>query len=210
MDTLTKIADTDTSLGKKLSAILCAVSLTAASSMALAENDATASAFRDGWREGKLETIFLLNPHLNNFALDAEISGETLILTGTVKEAIDRDLAEAIAESIDGIKSVENRIVVKSEEGVTAKADTETEDKDSTLSQRIQDITTTTTIKGKLLKSPHIAGLAINVDTSNGHVTLTGEVESSAARDLAWRLAKNTRGVVEVRNNLDVVAPQDS
>ncbi|WP_461482732.1 BON domain-containing protein [Porticoccus sp.] len=157
--------------------------------------------FMDGWREGKIETIYRLNPHLSDAAIDAEVKGTSLVLSGEVDEEIDRELAEAIARGVDGIGSVDNRIVVvpakpqPAAEAAAAQPD---------LKQTLQDITTTTLVKGKLLRSPHIAGLDINVDTVNGQVTLEGEVASSAAKDLAWRLAKNTHGVVAVENRLTV------
>ena len=160
--------------------------------------------FMDGWREGKIETIFLLNPHLNSFAIDAEVKGTALVLSGEVDEAIDRDLAEAIARGVEGIESVDNRIeIIPAKFQPVAQVEAEKTD----LKQRLQDLTTTTLVKGKLLRSPHIAGMAINVDTVNGLVTLEGEVASGAAKDLAWRLAKNTQGVVRVENHL-VVRPE--
>jgi osmotically-inducible protein OsmY len=160
--------------------------------------------FMDGWREGKIETIFLLNPHLKSSAIDAEVKGTSLVLSGEVDEAIDRDLAEAIARGVEGVGSVDNRIVIVPEKPQPAAQDGSEK---TDLKQRLQDLTTTTLVKGKLLRSPHIAGLDINVDTVNGLVTLEGEVTSGAAKDLAWRLAKNTQGVVSVENHL-LVRPE--
>ena len=47
--------------------------------------------------------------------------------------------------------------------------------------------------------------IGCNVDTtSNGAVTLKGEVETTAAKERAEQLARNTRGVREVTNLLVV------
>lgn len=184
----------------------CALGLSVGSNLAVAQNGAgMENRFRDGWIEGKVETIYLLNPHLNNFEIDAEVHGDAMVLTGEVDEAIDKDLAEAIAEGIDGIKTVDNRITV-------ADRRTKSDEKNEKpgLAQKVKDITTTTVIKGKFLNSPHISGFAIDVDTSNGMVTLNGDVNSEAAKDLAWRLAKNTDGVISVENNLKVVKVKKS
>lgn len=163
--------------------------------------------FRDGWTEGKIETIYLLNPYLGSFGLDAEVHGNALILTGEVDDAIDRALAEAIAQGIEGVDSIDNRIVI-----VPTKSEPVAEEPDGErdFTQKLQDITTTTLVKGKLLRSPYIEGLDINVDTLNGKVTLQGPVDSGAAKDLAWRLAKNTHGVVAVDNRLEVRTPPAS
>lgn len=176
-------------------------SLCSAGNMAGEQTTELEQRFMDGWREGKIETIYRLNPHLNDAAIDAEVKGTSLVLTGEVDEEIDRELAEAIARGVDGIGTVDNRIVV-----VPAKPEpaAETAAAKPDLKQTLQDITTTTLVKGKLLRSPHISGMEINVDTVNGQVTLEGEVASSAAKDLAWRLAKNTHGVVAVDNRLTV------
>jgi len=164
--------------------------------------------FMDGWREGKIETIYLLNPHLNGFDIDAEVDGTSLVLTGQVSEDIERDLAEAIARDIEGIASVDNQIIVApaTEQAEAKSGGNETVNSGSVLKQKLQDLTITTLVKGKLLKNPHIKGFDINVDTVNGEVTLQGEVDSGAAKDLAWRLTKNTAGVMAVDNRLVVRA----
>ena len=43
------------------------------------------------------------------------------------------------------------------------------------------------------------------IDVENGVVTLTGEVDSDAERDLAVEIAKNASDVKDVENNLRVV-----
>ena len=152
---------------------------------------------QDGWKEGKVETLFLLNPHLNSFKLDAEVKGDRMILDGTVDSVIDKDLAEAIAANINGIAAIENRIVVEPEAHVTNK-DIEQ------VKQQVSDLKVLTVVKGKLVKNPHIAGFAIDVDASDGVVTLSGEVDSSKTRELAKWLAMGTNGVTRVENNLQV------
>ena len=36
----------------------------------------------DAWREGKLDTIYLFNRHLNNFTIDPEVRGNTVRADG--------------------------------------------------------------------------------------------------------------------------------
>jgi hyperosmotically inducible protein len=50
----------------------------------------------------------------------------------------------------------------------------------------------------------HLEGYAIDTDTQNGVVRLTGTVESDIDRDLAGELAKGIEGVVSVDNDLEV------
>lgn len=52
----------------------------------------------------------------------------------------------------------------------------------------------------------HLDAFAINTDTTNGKVHLTGKVESDIDRDLAGELAKGIEGVVSVDNDLTVAS----
>src|SRR5262245_26318672 len=66
------------------------------------------------------------------------------------------------------------------------------------------DATVTTAVKNKLAADPTTSAAKINVDTSNGVVTLSGEVPTAAEKAEAERLARNTQGVTQVVNNLSV------
>jgi len=62
------------------------------------------------------------------------------------------------------------------------------------------DAVITGTIKTKLAADQQVSASDINVDTTNGVVTLTGHVDSEEARNRALQLAKETSGVREVKN----------
>jgi osmotically-inducible protein OsmY len=64
------------------------------------------------------------------------------------------------------------------------------------------DAEITSAVKTKLLADKTVGGLKIDVDTSNGVVTLTGPVNSAAERNEALRLARTTKGVKHVVNKL--------
>ncbi len=63
----------------------------------------------------------------------------------------------------------------------------------------------TTTVKSRLITDKYVDGLAINVDTYEGVVTLRGEVSTSLPREQAERLAASVEGVKSVRNEIKVV-----
>lgn len=69
----------------------------------------------------------------------------------------------------------------------------------------VSDAWITTKVKMSLLTSSEASGLPINVDTDEGRVTLHGKVPTSAEKEAAGRIAKDTEGVVEVRNLVQVV-----
>jgi len=68
----------------------------------------------------------------------------------------------------------------------------------------IDDKTITASVKTKLLEDKTTGGLSINVDTLNGTVSLGGFAKSQAEKDQAGAIARNTKGVRELHNNLIV------
>jgi hyperosmotically inducible periplasmic protein len=70
--------------------------------------------------------------------------------------------------------------------------------------QDVTDAATTAAVKSKFLGDTKVSGLNINVDTKDNVVTLTGTVHSAAEKAEALRLAKTTKGVKSVVNNLTV------
>ena len=134
---------------------------------------------RDAWLDGKIETAFALNKHLNPFAIDTKVEDGMVYLEGTVESEIDRDLAGQIALGVEGVSDVENRLkVAEVEPSAIEKASGE-------FMQHVSDATTTAVVKSKLVANKNTSGLKINVDTNDNVVTLRGTVESDEVRDLA-------------------------
>ena len=59
-------------------------------------------------------------------------------------------------------------------------------------------------VRGNILGDPEFAGSQVSVVVANGRATLTGTVPSANAKRRAERLAKNTRGIQNVSNQLTV------
>ena len=68
------------------------------------------------------------------------------------------------------------------------------------------DALITTKIKAEHAKDKDVSATKINVDTTNGVVTLSGTAKSKAEADKAEMLAKNVKGVTSVKNNIKVEA----
>jgi osmotically-inducible protein OsmY len=148
-------------------------------------------------QEGSIWTAFALNRHLNPFTIDVDVENGSAKLTGKVETAVDRDLAEQIALGIEGVNKVDNQLTL--DPAFEAKASSE-----PSLSQRFDDATLVATVKSKLLWNSNTEGLDINVSAANGTVSLTGNAQSAAAKELAGQLAANTNGVRKVDNQLKV------
>lgn len=73
--------------------------------------------------------------------------------------------------------------------------------------ENVKDSVITTKIKAEFAKDKEVSALKIQVDTDDkGVVTLSGNAKSSAESDKAVMIAKNTKGVVSVTNNIKVQA----
>jgi hypothetical protein len=71
----------------------------------------------------------------------------------------------------------------------------------------VDDASITASVKTKLLADKTVSGLKIDVDTKDGVVTLNGGADTRAESLQAAKLARNTKGVKRVVNNITVTAP---
>lgn len=192
-------------MNKTLIATALATTLSLASAAALGDSSTFAGATKDAWLTGKVETAFVLNTHLNAFAIDTDVDNGVVHLRGIVSDDIDRDLAAAVVRGIDGVVDVKNEIVVDRTRAEAAALGRAADRRD--FGSWVDDATTTAAVKTKLVANENTSGLKIDVDTRDDVVTLSGRVGSVAERDLAEQLAKNVGDVEVVRNNL-VVDPR--
>ena len=179
--------------------------LLAFSANAGAVEKSMAEELREARIEGQIATAFALNRHLKLFEFDIEVDGSTVILSGSVEESIDKDLAEEVARGVEGVSKVDNRIIVEPEMKVASEEPSSPSDRRD-FATAFDDASITAAVKSRLLWNRHTDGLDINVDTHRSVVTLRGTVATSATKNLAERLAENTKDVKEVRNKLAVEA----
>lgn len=161
-----------------------------------------AGPMQDLWIDTRLETAYLFNRHLNKFNIQTDVDDGAVLLTGTVRSEIDKDLAGEIARSLRGVTSVHNRLVVRESILTAARSDDDTE-----FGRRVDDATTTARVKTRLIVNKHLAGLKIDVDTTDSMVTLNGDVGTDEEKQLAELIAKNTPDVRAVTNELRVGDP---
>lgn len=152
-------------------------------------------------QESQISTTYMLSPYLRADDIEVSVDAGTATLSGTVEEDVNKELAQQIALGVSGIKSVDNQILVKADYVPSAR-----ESQERSFGEVVDDATITATVKSKLLWSKNTDGLDIHVDTNAGKVTLQGAAENGAARELAGRMAMNTRGVASVDNQLVVAA----
>ncbi|MBU1620498.1 MAG: BON domain-containing protein [Gammaproteobacteria bacterium] len=170
------------------------ITLTLTSVSAMAANDWKDTA-KDAWIDGKAETTLLLNGNLNSFTIDTHVKNGVITLTGEVESDVDKALAAELVEGLDGVASVENKLMVKKDGKTNA---------DPKQSSALKDAKIATVVKTSLLFEPETSGTSIDVDVENSVVTLSGVVDSDAEKDLAVAKAKNTKDVLKVVDKLTV------
>jgi hyperosmotically inducible protein len=150
------------------------------------------------------------------YQIDVDTTEGVVTLRGTVDRAAAKEQAVAIARRTDGVRNVVDQITVSSQAAATTGDLTDTAkeaardardkagDAASKTGAVLTDAAVTTAVKSKFLADTAISGLKIDVDTTDGVVTLKGTVASKAEADRAVSVARNTDGVKRVINNLRV------
>ena len=72
------------------------------------------------------------------------------------------------------------------------------------MGEKVDDTAITTKIKSKLIATPDVPGMKVNVSTEQGVVTLEGTVKSADEKANVESIAKETAGVQKVMNKLVV------
>ena len=160
---------------------------------------------KDAWIDGKAEATLLFNGNLDSFDINTDVKDGNVVLTGKVENSVDKKLAEELVANIDGVVSVDNKLTIVADDDMDSDLSDDAEDAVGEGTSELTDAKIATVIKTRLLMDTDISGFDIDVDVENGVVTLTGEVDSDAERDLAVEIAKNASDVKDVENNLRVV-----
>ena len=150
------------------------------------------------------------------YQIDVDTANRVVTLSGTVETAVAKDQAITLARQTDGVRDVVDNVTVNAEAAATTgdikdEAGDAARDAATTVGDAAQrtgavltDAAITSAVKGKFLADTAVSGLKIDVDTTDGVVTLTGNVATSAEVDRAVSLARNTDGVKRVANDLRV------
>jgi hyperosmotically inducible protein len=160
------------------------------------------------WITTKIQAQYFTDSDVKPWNVDVTTHRNgTVTLEGTVDSATARAKAESIARGTDGVSNVDNRLRVKN--GNENANDNGNAAGDSGSSQRTidqPDAWITAKVQSKYFLDDTVKGRDINVDTRGGVVTLNGKVSSDAERNQAIALARNTDGVTDVKDELNIDA----
>ncbi|WP_338455343.1 BON domain-containing protein [uncultured Alteromonas sp.] len=194
---------------RTLLSILVATSMTTAAFAGDMETDNKwEKGAKDAWIDGKAEATLLFNGNLDSFDINTDVNNGNVVLTGKVDHSVDKKLAEELVSNIDGVMSVDNQLSIIEEKDMDKMASDMSDDAESEYDEQtgtLTDAKIATVIKTRLLMDSDISGFDIDVDVEAGNVTLTGNVDSDAERQLAVEIAKNASDVKNVEDNLQVI-----
>jgi len=131
--------------------------------------------------------------YLKDDAVEVASRGGAVTLTGTVANEFHKDLAQETVQSLPGVKSVDNRLLVRTGAPGTA-----------------SDAWLATKVGTALSWHRNVDASATQVSAHDGVVTLSGRVSSAAHRALAEDIARNVEGVKDVKDDLEVAAAAPS
>lgn len=189
---------------QKLAALIGAAALT----VACAQTDAGVTT--------NVKSKMAADDAVKAYQIDVDTSNGVVTLSGDVDSSLAKERAVQIARTTDGVRDVVDNITVTD----TAPTGGLLDDRDDADNDRepdnaaergldrttaaVGDAALTSAVKAKFLADTAVSGLKIDVDTSNGVVTLTGNVSSRAEAERAVMMARSTEGVARVINNLRV------
>lgn len=196
---------------KKTLGFLLAMALLGALSIAPAaandtttDDDGIVQELSDGLLELKVKTSLL--EELGMSAMGIGVSAETGVVTlsGTVAEKPTQELAEEVAAALDGVRTVHNDIRLEK-----AEEDSEHPVGDAVghAESEVKDAALETKVKTRLVGEIGRHAFRIEVEASDGVVSLRGVVPDENRRELALETARKTNGVDRV---IDLLKKKDA
>lgn len=134
----------------------------------------------------KVKSALLKDTGLESLDIKVETRKGVVQLSGFVDSQNQMDRAMTVAQGIDGVSNVDNKIRIKA--------------RDTSVGAKVDDSVITTKVKAALISDPIIKSFDIGVVTRDGEVQLSGFVEDQTQIDRAIELA---REVENVKNVLD-------
>jgi len=133
-----------------------------------------------------IEASLKANDKVKEGQVDVETREGVVYLTGVVETEESRREAGRVAWRTEGVRGVNNDLTVG----------------ERTVGSWVDDVMISSKVKSKLIANSEIKAGDIDVSSSQGVVTLIGRVSSQAIKSDAERIARGTKGVTDVNNEL--------
>ena len=171
--------------------------------------DTTKPARSDAAVTTSVQAKYFADSTVKGHRIDVDSEKGVVTLTGTVENDAQKARAVQLAQQVDGVTRVEDRLRVEAPRADARPAPdrgrADTGDSADTDPNTVNPGWVTSKIQSQYFLSPDVKGRHIDVTTSgDGRVTLRGTVESAAEKQEAVRIARATDGVRNVDDELRV------
>lgn len=146
----------------------------------------------DTWIRAKVQSALVFHKNVNASKTEVYVKDGIVTLRGEANSEAQKNLTAQYAKEIDGVKSVDNGLMV-----VQAKK--------QTIGEKIDDTTITTQVKAALMINHSTVNIKTTVVTNDGIVTLGGKAKNPSEKDLVSKVVKDVNGVKSVVNNMTIV-----
>jgi osmotically-inducible protein OsmY len=136
--------------------------------------------------ESSAKKSYVFQNYLKGDDITIKSQKGVVTLTGTVSEESHKALAKETVAGLSGVKSVDNRLVLKGERPAEK-----------------SDAWLTAKVKTTLLFHRNVSAMT-EVNSKDGIVTLRGDASSQAEKDLTTEYTKDVEGVKDVKNEMTV------
>jgi hyperosmotically inducible protein len=137
--------------------------------------------------ESSAKESHVFKTYLKDDSIQVDSQDGFVTLSGTVAEEHHRTLAEQTVSNLPDVKRVDNQIAVKGERAAEN-----------------SDAWVATKVKTALLFHKNVRASGTKVNVTNGAVTLTGEADTEAQKELTTEYARDVEGVKSVDNRMTV------
>ena len=175
--------------------------LSAFAALTLLGAGARAADHPDSWITTKVKSELAAHKDVSATHTHVTTNDGVVTLTGNAKTTAEKEMTEEIAGKIEGVKSVDNRLVVIASKGQTR---AQKEGEGSLMIDKGNDTYITGKVKHALSANAGTKSLKPDVHTKDGAVTLTGTADSDAQKTLAEKVTRKVDGVHSVKNDLEV------
>jgi hyperosmotically inducible protein len=159
-----------------------------------AHSDGIGAAVTDAAITTKIKSRFVGDNRLERTDISVTTTNGIVTLTGTAAGSESKTVAETLAGSVEGVKSVDNEISLAPSTTTSAKID-----RAATKTQRVaSDSWITTKVKSEILADSVSKGFKVGVTTTHGVVVLDGALGNQDAIEHVKKVAAKVRGVKSV------------